>query len=178
MYYCVLLRVLYCAYSCILCFIFFLYVLFNPSLCGDFGRLGQGQFVAGGLAVVAHEQILAGERGGVPRLAIERGELCQFDLFFWVGLEQDDVAVFRHDENVAATKQNLPVPVAAILPLAAAAPGVDAGKDAVIEPENVAVVENQIRELGLHSVRLPKFNCRKLAVFKINLKHFAAFTVA
>ena len=99
-------------------------------------------------------------------------------MLFGIGFKQDDITVFRHDENVIAAKQNLPVSVAALLPLTTAALDVNAGKHAIIKSEDVIIVKNQISELALHSVRLPKFNGRKFALFKINSKHFASFAVA
>ena len=99
-------------------------------------------------------------------------------MLFGIGLEQDDITVFRHNENVVAAKQDLPMSVAALLPLTTAALDVDAGKHAIIKSEDVIVVKNQISELGLHSVRLPKFNGRKFALVKINLKHFTSFAVS
>lgn len=92
--------------------------------------------------MIAHEQILAGESGGIPCFAIERGELGQFNLFLRVGLEQDDIAVFRHNKDVTASKQDLAMAVAAILPFAAAVLGVDTGENAIIKAIKMVVIKN------------------------------------
>ena len=116
--------------------------------------------------MISDEQEFPGEGGWIPGLAVEGGETCEFGMFLRIGFQQDDVAHFGHDEDVIITKQNLAVAIAAVLPRGPSAVQLNAGKDSVVQPEDMVVVMDEIGELGLHATGVPEpFSCELVAVF-------------
>src|ERR1700681_1388489 len=103
------------------------------------------------LLPVANQQNVAGQRRVVPGLALHRRE--PRDLGELVGNRRDTrkLALPRqHQQQVLVTQQEqLAVAVASALPLALAVLEVDASEDAAVEPEGMAVVYDEVFEIGL-----------------------------
>src|SRR5438132_12948765 len=58
----------------------------------------QGQLVARRFMVIAHEQILAGQREVVPGLAAQRGHAAKFLPALWSSFAQHNLPVLRLDQ--------------------------------------------------------------------------------
>src|SRR6476619_4757861 len=80
--------------------------------------LPRTHLVARHLLGVADVQLPVGDHRVAPRLALERREPAEFFVPPWVGLEQYDLAGFRHDhqERLLRQEHHLPAAVAALLP--------------------------------------------------------------
>ena len=128
--------------------------------------------------MITYQQVFPCKGRGIPRLAIQRCESGQLDLFVRVDLEQNHFAILGHDNNVITAQQNLPVPEAAVLPFQFAVLPVDAGEDAIVHSEDVILVRNQIGKLGLHAAGMPEFTGGKGFAGSFDLNQLAAVTVA
>src|ERR1035438_9703041 len=78
--------------------------------------LRRGKAIAGCLLVVSHQQILAGERGWIPGLALKSGKALQLAGFLRIGVQQNDLARFGGDEQDIPDQDFLAVAVVAVLP--------------------------------------------------------------
>src|SRR5712692_106842 len=128
--------------------------------CG--GRYGpsaarEGQPERGHLLAVANQQAVADQNRVVPGLALHRRD--PRDLRELVGdrPDQHQLAFLRqHQQQVLVAKQDeLAVAVASAFPLALAVLEVDAREYAAVEAEGMAIVNDEVVEVGLQPERRP-----------------------
>ena len=88
------------------------------------------------------------------RRALESGELREL---IWRRADQSQLTFFRHHEQQILVRQEheLTVAVTSALPLARAVLQVDAREDAAIEAKGVALVNDEVVEVGLQPARCP-----------------------
>ena len=117
----------------------------------------EGQPERDHLLAVANQQDVAGQHRVVPGLALDRRE--PRDLRELVGgrPDQRQFALLRqHQQQVLVGQQDeLAMAVASALPLALAVLEVDAREDAAVEAEGMALVNDEVVEVGLQPDRRP-----------------------
>jgi hypothetical protein len=90
------------------------------------------QIVRGHFSLIANEQAALGDRGNVPSLAVKSFETCQLLVPLGRRLEQDHLAAFRKNDEMAVGKEDLSETVAPALPLALPRTSVNASKDRIV----------------------------------------------
>ena len=117
----------------------------------------QGQPERGHLLAVANQQDVADQHRVVPGLALDRREPRELRELVGGRRDQRQFAFFRqHQQQVLIGQQDeLAVAVASALPLALAVLEVDAREDAAVEAEGMAVVNDEVVEVGLQPDRGP-----------------------
>src|SRR5262249_11545496 len=111
----------------------------------------EGQPERGHLLAVANQQDVADQRRVVPGLALYRREPRQLPELVGRRSDQRQLALLRqHQQHVLVRQQDeLTVPVASALPLARAVIEIDAREGAAVKTEGVALVNDEIVEVGL-----------------------------
>src|SRR5712692_10187875 len=118
---------------------------------------GEGQPECGHFLAVAYQQDVAGQHRVVPGLALDRREPRELGELIGGRLDQRQLTLFRqHQQHVLIGQQDeLAVAVASALPGALAVLEVDAREDAAVEAEGMAIVHDEVVEVGLQPVRGP-----------------------
>ena len=95
----------------------------------------------------------------VPGLALDCRKPCELRELVGGCPDQRQLTLLRqHQEHVLVGQQNeLAVAIASALPLALAVLEVDARKDTSVEPEGMALVNDEVVEVRLQPVRRPAF---------------------
>ena len=111
----------------------------------------------GHLLAVANQQDIADEYRVVPGLAVEYLESGELRELIWHRADQSQLTFFRqHQQQVLFGQEHeLTVAVTSTLPLARAVLQVDAREDAAIEAKGVALVNDEVVEVGLQPARCP-----------------------
>src|SRR6266849_3065010 len=118
---------------------------------------GEGQPECGHFLAVANQQDVTGQHRVVPGLALDRREPRELGELIGGRLDQRQLTLFRqHQQHVLIGQQDeLAVAVASALPGALAVLEVDAREDAAVEAEGMAIVHDEVVEVGLQPVRGP-----------------------
>src|ERR1017187_3814906 len=117
----------------------------------------EGQPERGHLLAVANQQDVTGQNRVVPGLALERREPRELRELIGDRPDQRQLTLFRqHQKQVLIGQQDeLAVAVASALPLALAVLEVDAREDAAVEAEGIAIMNDEVVEVGLQPIRGP-----------------------
>src|ERR1039458_5153445 len=117
----------------------------------------EGQPERGHLLAVAIQQDVTGQNRVVPGLALERREPRELRELIGDRPDQRQLTLFRqHQKQVLIGQQDeLAVAVASALPLALAVLEVDAREDAAVEAEGIAIMNDEVVEVGLQPIRGP-----------------------
>src|SRR5688500_8066640 len=123
----------------------------SSSACLLIRAAREGQPERGHLLAVANQQDVADQHRVVPGLALDRRELRELRELVGGRLDQRQLALLRqHQEQVLLGQQDeLAGAVASALPLALAVFEVDGREDAAVETEGMAVVNDEVVEVGL-----------------------------
>ena len=106
---------------------------------------------------VANEQEVADQNRVVPGLTLDRRETREFGELAGGGPDQRQLSLLReHEQQVLVRQQDeLAVAVASAFPLALAVLEVNARKDGAVESESIAIVNDEVVEVGLQPGRCP-----------------------
>src|SRR5579859_4090158 len=109
------------------------------------------------LGAIAYQQAVTGQHRMVPGLALQRRKVRYLCELVRGGLNQREFALFRdHQQQVLIAQQNqLALAVASSLPLARAILGVEAGENAAVETEHIAIVDDGIVKARPQPARRP-----------------------
>ena len=115
----------------------------------------EGETECGHLLPIANQQNIAGQHRVIPGLPLDRREPRELGELIGGRPDQRQLALFRqHQQQVLIGQQDeLSIAVASALPFPAAVLEVDAGEDTAVEAEDMAIVNDEVVEVGLQPAR-------------------------
>ena len=117
----------------------------------------QGEPECSHLLPIADQQNIADQHRVIPGLPLDRGKPRQFCELIGGRPDQRQLTLFRqHQQQVLIGQQDeLAIAVASALPFPAAVLEVDAREDTAVETEDIAIVDDEVVEVGLQPLRGP-----------------------
>ncbi|MBI3679171.1 MAG: response regulator transcription factor, partial [Acidobacteria bacterium] len=117
----------------------------------------EGQPERGHLLAVANQQVVAGQHRVVPGLALDRRDPRELLELVDGRSDQRQLTLLRHHQQqvLVGQQDELPLAVASALPLALAVLEVDAREYGAVEAEGMAIVNDEVVEVGLQPFRRP-----------------------
>src|SRR5690606_33790174 len=115
------------------------------------------ELVADGDSVASvEEQPVRRERGPLPHLAVDRLDRSELAKLIGGSLDEVNAAGLGCDEEDVARKEHLPMAETSALPSARTGLEVETREDAVVEPPDELLIDDEVRELRLEVAVPPK----------------------